>query len=324
MQEPILYDMKLLNEFDKKNSIDCLLLAGGSDHRAYEVLRKCSEKRISIKKNLLFNFKERTSSLKRNDKYFDYKKTTYNNFEFIDCTIKDPISCLTKLHSHLSTFTNKNLIAIDISCFTKPYFFYLLKYLHERLLIANPVVFYTEPYSYKFPKKGLFSSYHETEGPIRIMEIPGFSGIKERGGITVLIVQLGFEADSLGEINVDVSPNESFLVNGFPSYAPKFKDISLVVNEYYTGNKDSIILYSRSNNPFEIFNLLDKIKKNYFNNAFLNIAPLGTKPMALGACLFAIHNPEVRVIFPFSEKYEKVTTEECWNSWIYQVPLRFN
>ena len=315
--------MKLLDEFEQTISIDCLLLAGGSDHRAYEVLRKCSANKFVIKKILLFDFPERTSSLEENDKYFDYKKTGYNNFEHIECTIKDPISCFSQLHSKLSSLTNEDSIAIDISCFTKPYFFYLLKYLHERLEILSPTVFYTEPYSYKFSQKGLFSSYHETEGPMRIMEMPGFHGIKERGGLTILIVQLGFESDSLDEITLDISPNESFLINGFPSYQPKFKDISLVVNEYYTSNKDSIILYSRSNNPFETFNLLEKIKK-HFNTAFLNIAPLGTKPMALGACLFAIHNPDVRVIFPFSEKYEKVTTEKCWNSWSYQIPLKFS
>lgn len=169
----------------------------------------------------------------------------------------------------------------------------------------------------------MVSSYHESSGPITIEEIPGFTGVKERSGDIILIVQLGFEADSLDEINVDVVPNESFLINGFPSYSPKFKDFSLVINEYYTRNKDSVILYSRANNPFEIFNLLEQIKSN-FKNAFLNIAPLGTKPMALGACLFAIHNPEVRVIFPFSESYESITTDNCWNSWMYKVPLKFN
>ena len=55
---------------------------------------------------------------------------------------------------------------------------------------------------------------------------------------------------------------------------------------------------------------------------YLNIAPLGTKPMALGACLFAIHNPEVRVIYPIPDKYENLTTEECWDSWVYGIPLK--
>ena len=79
--------MKLLDEFEQTISIDCLLLAGGSDHRAYEVLRKCSANKFVIKKILLFDFPERTSSLEENDKYFDYKKTGYNNFEHIECTI---------------------------------------------------------------------------------------------------------------------------------------------------------------------------------------------------------------------------------------------
>ncbi len=315
--------MEPLNNFNKIKNVDCLLLAGGSDHRAYEILRKCSDNNLSVNKILLFNFHERTDNLKRSDKYFDFEKTRFKNIELIDCTIKDPISCYSKLQQNLSIFQNSNSIAIDISCFTKPYFFYLLKYFNERLNIVDLTVFYTEPYSYRFPKKGLFSSYRETEGPIEILSIPGFNGIEERGGLKILIVQLGFEAISLDEIIIDFSPNESFFINGFPSYTPKFKDFSLVINQYYTGNKDSFILYSRANNPFEVFNLLEKIKKNY-NNAFLNVAPLGTKPMALGACMFAIHYPEVKVVFPFSLKYERITTEQCWYSWVYRIPLKFD
>lgn len=323
MTEPVLYNMSLLNKVEGIGEIDCLVLAGGSDLRAYEVLKKLDANKISIKKILLFNFQERIVSLKSSDRYFDYQKTSYKHIELINCSIKNPITCFIELHSHLSSFDKKMSFSIDISCFTKPYFFYLLKYIHERISISSPTVFYTEPFSYKFPKKGLFSSYHETEGPIRIEEIPGFNGIRERGVNKILIVLLGFESASLDEISVDVSPNESFFINGFPSYAPKFKDISLVANETFTSNPDNTILYSRANNPFEVFNILEKVKKN-FSNAFINIAPLGTKPMALGACLFAIHNPEVKVLFPISDKYEKVTTDECWNSWVYQIPLKFN
>ena len=315
--------MKLLEEIEGGEEIDCLFLAAGTDLRAYEVLRKLDAKKIDIKKILLFNFEERNQSIKNGDKYFDFKKTSFKNIDLVDCSIKDPVSCRVKLDAHMTSYDSNKLIALDISCFTKPYFFYLLKYLHERISISKPIVFYTEPFSYKFPKKGLFSSYHESEGPIRIEEIPGFSGVRERGGVNVLVVQMGFESDSLDEINFDFGPNESFFINGFPSYAPKFKDISLERNQYYTRNKDNIILYSRANNPFEVFNLLEKVKSN-FENAFINIAPLGTKPMALGACLFAIHNPNVKVVFPISDKYEKVTTDECWNSWMYQVPLKFN
>jgi len=62
-------------------------------------------------------------------------------------------------------------------------------------------------------------------------------------------------------------------------------------------------MYSKANNPFEIYNLLQGIKIKTPNN-FINIAPLGTKPMALGACLFALHNPAVRIIYPLPDAYE--------------------
>jgi hypothetical protein len=324
MQQPHLYKSDLLDENYTTGKIDFLLLAGGSDARAYEVLRKLESNSVEIEKILLFNFAERIQSIKSTDKYYEYEKSKYNSaIDFIDCNIKDPLSSFSMLQNKLSPVSANQKIAVDISCFTKPFFFYLLKYLYERLPISDPIIFYTEPFSYRFPQKGLFNSYHETDGPIKIAEIPGYSGIKERNSETVLVVQLGFEVAALEEIILDVSPNESFLINGFPSYTPKFKDISLLVNENYTSNKDSVILYSRANNPFETFNLLDKIKRN-FNSAFINIAPLGTKPMALGACLFAIHNPDVKVLFPISEKYEKVTTDQSWHTWQYSIPLKFD
>lgn len=110
----------------KIGSIDCLLLAGGSDHRAYEILRKCSDQKIPIRKIILFNFKERLDLAKAKDKYFDYKKITYTCFEFVECSIKNPESCRSDLAMKLSSFSNLSNLAIDISCFTKPYFFSLL------------------------------------------------------------------------------------------------------------------------------------------------------------------------------------------------------
>ena len=112
------------------------------------------------------------------------------------------------------------------------------------------------------------------------------------------------------------------MVNGFPSYAPKFKDISLIANEKLTSDKDVQIIFSKANNPFDVFNLLESIKnKKHNDRPFINIAPLGTKPMALGVCLFALYYPEVRVVYPLPETYEKITTDNCWNSWRYLIPL---
>jgi hypothetical protein len=81
------------------------------------------------------------------------------------------------------------------------------------------------------------------------------------------------------------------------------------------------IRYTKANNPFDTYNLLQSIKEQAETNTFINIAPLGPKPMALGACLFALHNPDVRIIYPLPENYEKKYSDDCWNSWVYNFPL---
>lgn len=319
----IIYEMKLVSkDIIENSSFDIFLLAGGSDYRAYEILRIMKIKNISINKILFFDFNERIQSIDCSDPYFEYKKIGFDNISPISCFIKDPNSCLNNLIILEKEISTSSKIAIDISCFTKPYFFYLIKLFKERFKIKSINVFYTEPQSYLFPR-GVFSSYHSSTGPLTILEIPGFSGYEARGEKRVLVILLGFEGDLSKEINEDISPSETLVVNGFPSYMPKFKDISLIVNEKLAGDKNVEVRFSRANNPFETFNLLESIKKQN-ENAFINIAPLGTKPMALGACLFALNYQKVRVVYPFPETYKKETTNKCWNSWQYIIPLNLS
>lgn len=312
-----IYNMEFIDGSNKTlNELDYLILASGTDMRAYEVLSKC----ISCFNNnvVFFHFIERIKGLDQNDALFNYKKYTYNNIQEIYCEIKNPSSCLEEIEKN--NFTNSMKIGIDISCMTKPYFFFILKLLQTRYGIEKLSVFYTEPKSYLFPK-GLFNTFRSSSGPLSIFEIPGYSGQEKRGAKRKLVILLGFDGDLSKEINEDVSPNETIVVNGFPSYTPKFKDISLITNEKLVSDVKINIVYSRANNPFEIYNLLQSIKDNETDNVFINIAPLGTKPMALGACLFALHNPDIRIVYPLPENYENKYSDKSWNSWIYDLPL---
>lgn len=316
MSEAI-YNMELIDGSNKSlGELDYLILASGSDTRAYEVLSKCK----SLSKNtvIIFNFIERLTGLSSNDPLFNYKKYSYNHVQEISCEIKTPSSCLDEIIKN--TFSLNSKIGIDISCLTKPYFYFIIKLLKERFKIERLSVFYTEPKSYLFPK-GLFNAFHTSSGPLTILEIPGYSGQESRGAKRKLVILLGFDGDLSKEINEDVSPNDTVVVNGFPSYTPKFKDISLIANEKLVSDRNINIKYARANNPFEIYNLLHNIKSNEDPNTFINVAPLGTKPMALGACLFALHNPDVRIVYPLPENYENKYSDRSWNSWIYDLPL---
>lgn len=312
-----IYKMELIDSSTEiLDELDFLILASGSDSRAYEVLSKCT----SILKNqtIFFHFAERINGLPANDPLFNFKKYSYNKVQEIYCEIKNPSSSLEELEKN--TFSNATKIGIDISCFTKPYFYFIIKFLKEKYGIQNITVFYTEPKSYLFTQ-GLFNTFHTSSGPLSILEMPGYPGLELRGSKRKLIILLGFDGDLSKEINEDVSPNDTIVVNGFPSYTPKFKDISLIANEKLVSDQNITIRYARANNPFEVYNLLKTIKNEEKGDFFLNIAPLGTKPMALGACLFALHNPEVRIVYPLPEFYDNKYSDMSWSSWLYELPL---
>jgi hypothetical protein len=267
---------------------------------------------------IIFHFKERLEGKDLTDNLFNYKNYSIKHLQEITCEIKSPSSSLREFEEN--KFDSSKKIGIDISCFTKPYFYYLIKLLRERFGVLKLTVYYTEPKSYLFPK-GLFHRFHTSTGPLSIIEIPGYSGLESRDSKRKLIILLGFDGDLSKEINEDVSPYETVVVNGFPSYMPKFKDISLIANEKLVSDDKITVQYARANNPFEVYNLLESVKAKDGGSNFINVAPLGTKPMALGACLFALHNPDVRVVYPLPEAYEDKYSDDCWNSWMYELPL---
>jgi hypothetical protein len=309
--------MNLLEHPDQSlNNYNFLLLASGSDSRAYEIIKNITS--FSKIKVIIFNFSERLDGLKDDDPLFNYKKFKYNAFQEISCEIKNPSSCLEQILNN--NFSINSNIGIDISCFTKPYFYFIFKLLRERFGVEKLSAFYTEPKSYLF-QRGLFNAFHSSSGPLSILEIPGYSGQEARGAKRKLVILLGFDGDLSKEINEDVSPINTVVVNGFPAYAPKFKDISLMANEKLVSDKNITIAYAKANNPFDIYNLLQSLKDAEKGTSFINIAPIGTKPMALGACLFALHNPDVRIIYPLPEHYENKYSDMSWNSWIYDIPL---
>lgn len=321
MTKSIYKMVQLENNWDGiPNHFDCFFIAGGSDFRAYEILRKAERQKIKIDNILFFDFDERKRVKKRNYKnaYNAYKGLKFTINE-IPCSIKDPSTCIKSLKKYNINLSKYMNLAIDVTCFTKPYFFLILKHLHAVNNVSSVTVFYTEPKSYIFTE-GLYNTYRSSLGPLTPLEIPGYTGSDIGGQERLLVILLGFDGDLAKEISEDVAPEHTIVVNGFPGYALKFKDISLICNEKLINSQVQSVRYARANNPFELYNLLEKLKESH-GDSFINIAPLGTKPMAIGACMFAIHNPKVRIIYPIPKDYTNVTTDSCWNSWAYNIPL---
>lgn len=318
------YQMLRLDDRAKRtpSEYDLILAGGEADARAYHVLRHASEWGLSFQNVLLCDFVE------RRDAGDEPARAAYNSYSSLalkiiplDCSLRDPSSCLKSIPKCKLPISKTSRVAVDISSFTRPYCFALLKYLQDFCHLERVDVFYTEPMSYVIPK-GLIRSYKKSVGPLSVVEVPGFPGRATGRAKNGLIVTLGFDGDLSAFISDEVTPAFIVIVNGFPAYSPKFKDISLINNERllnYAGGQNNIS-YCRANNPFDLFNLLIKLQRDN-SDAFFNIAPLGPKPMALGACMFALAESSVRILYPMPEKYAIKTTSDCCQTWRYTVPL---
>ena len=269
---------------------------------------------IRIKKKIIYYFNEvlkashdRSAEERRFDTTFQLTEQDkklyvdiYNEVEgltaFKDC-IKDD---LTKFHD--------KKILLDFSVMIKPYFFLLLKYL-STIPLKELYLLYTEP-----------SLYDEfTRGTISGKDVPGYSGAKDPTKKDALILLLGFEGDRALEVLNEVSPNLTIPVNGFPAYRPVFKDRSILENKILLEEEDIFknLRFAPANDPFETKKVLEDIYSEFRNEYNISVAPLGTKPMALGSCLFALEHSECRIIYPYPMEYLPKSSLGWGNTWIY-------
>ena len=227
------------------------------------------------------------------------------------------LSCLKKIDEYVK---NKNSIGIDITCMPIPFFTQILNFLFKKHKDKQIIIYYTEPVHYTLDNLFDYSAYG---GEIEIKAIPGFEGETSQIDEVKRIVfyLMGFEMKYLSKlIPQDVNPNKIAPISGFPSYFPKYKDISLINNNTDFHEKDIEIIFSEANNPFEAYNTMVTLKNKY-KEFRVDIMPVGTKPMALGACLFALKSGDnnCRIIFPFPAMYKSNQSAGCGKLWEYRV-----
>lgn len=161
---------------------------------------------------------------------------------------------------------------------------------------------YVEPATYRsHPSPTSTSLYDLSEGFRGLEPLPGFSNLNGPGdkSISLYVPFLGFEgtrarhlAMELGDPIPKVVP-----VVGVPGFRPDYPQITVTSNQQFLQEQDAYpkIKFARASCPFEAFEVLIDIRKD-FPGSYLYLAPVGTKPHALGAVCFAIKFPEVTEI----------------------------
>ena len=164
-------------------------------------------------------------------------------------------------------------------------------------LLAKKSVFavYVEPGDYRpslAPTENeIFDLSEKIEG---LSPLPGFARLRDSGDNTCFIPLLGFEGTRAAYLISQVEPpgNKIVPILGVPGFRPEHPFSS------FLGNKSVLlqtkawkkIRYAQANCPFDLFYNLQEIQKQYSQDV-LKIAPIGTKPHAIGSVLYAIANP---------------------------------
>jgi hypothetical protein len=287
--------------------------------RTIEILRKAGTK---FDKNLVFCFNEVISRSGLSRDYFLAKYCSGNGKASpFDCRLLDVENGINSFCENLRSnkiITAEKKILIDISTFIKPYFFCLLKLLVSEYNMSEIYVTYTEPVSYGKP---LDERITFTRGLDHVGEIPSFNGFTDIDKKNMLIIMLGFEGQRALEVLRSVQPDKTLVINGFPAYRSEFKDVSLIHNISAITEGECLpeLQLSSASDPFEAFRAIKRIHDDWSKSYNLSIAPLGTKPMALGACLFALQNESTRILYAYPQGYVQKVAEGCGKTWLYEI-----
>lgn len=185
---------------------------------------------------------------------------------------------------------------------------------------------YVEPahyhkYSKDFLDRRRFSLSKTTEG---FIAIPGQALSFESNDKAVILC--GFEGERVGRAfeELDLRGMNCQLIFGVPPYTLGW-DMHSYTNHLSiieTNNISTEFYYCAAANPLAVFEKLDVIYRGIEENQKLFILPLGTKPMALGACLFKVftNKQDISILYDHPVRNDGRSTDVSrWN--LYKILL---
>lgn len=203
-----------------------------------------------------------------------------------------PLSSPIQIKSFLASYS-PNVIFIEVTGMSCRLAAPLIKCaIIERMEVR---VVYIEPKEYKLPEfenEGINKDLSECVKGVK--SLPGFTKVfRMCKGEPLFVAMLGFEGGRFTYLVTNQQPAAENIrpVIGVPGYRMEYPFVS------YWGNRFTLkttrswerVEYAEANSIVDSFFVLDKIW-NENHKPYMLIAPIGTKPHAIGAILYAIKN----------------------------------
>lgn len=162
---------------------------------------------------------------------------------------------------------------------------------------------YVEPGDYRFSpaptEVAIFDLSEKIEG---IAPLPGFVSLSvSNDNVPLFIPLLGFEGPRFAFMLETIQPKREdiFPIIGVPGFRPEYPFHTYVGNRMQLQDTRSWVnvRFAAANCPFSLYHVLDELSQaNPFRR--MVIAPIGTKPHALGAVLYYLdHSPTTELLY---------------------------
>jgi hypothetical protein len=233
------------------------------------------------------------------------------------CNHHDPLDGVFKFQELLKnsqTELSGKIVTLDVTTFTKQYILVLLKFLeNQRPRLVR--IFYTEPLDYAAKwKKPL--SY----GLIEVVSVPSYGGHTYIEKENMLVLLLGYEGDRAYSIWEKLSPHQTIILIGKPSYRDSWEGRVESFNRKLIDKlPKEAVKYVSTLDPFSVCQNLDSLFNEYQSDFNIALSPLGPKPQVIGSYLSLRNHSDVQVLYAIPKYYEeKYFSKEIGRIWEYR------
>ena len=306
LKKNFIYDFSVLKETD----LDILLVCLTEDKRSMTLLDYVSSNNIKVNKIFILIYDSQRQYF-----YENYKIKVENLAYDYEVTFAYENNWSSYSTEFIDMFKGKKIekVFIDITAMI-PQYYYLFIYIFKEVILSGEIsILYTSPNYYSTQYTS--SSFLSKSENFTISFMPGFSNDISTSKETLYIVILGFDGNLFRWFMDHTDTDNIVCLNGFPSYLPNYKDVSVINNRIYPEN----LRYSNALNPYYTYNSLQKIYDENHKKYSIQILPLGSKPMSIGAALFAIENKDVSIINILSDKYTFSSSVENAEGWLFKL-----
>tara|TARA_R110000744_G_scaffold380562_1_gene502611 strand:- start:1106 stop:2038 length:933 start_codon:yes stop_codon:yes gene_type:complete len=184
-------------------------------------------------------------------------------------------------------------LLIDITSLRHSIWAPLVKFCYEQNL--NYRVLYVEPAKYQHhPSPSSDTFFDLTTKFEGMLPLPGFAKLDRdvQTGNDIFVTMLGFEGSRPRRLLTELEPEPKVIpIIGVSAFKIEYPTYTIACNrgmltEY---NIFSEIRHARASCPFEIYETLSQLRAD-FPDSYMYIAPVGTKPHALGAVIYHLAN----------------------------------